>query len=303
MFKDGRPWALAALILIAFLAGIIVVYELREGGRKLFLESQDPEITQTANDEDWYVKKDSVAIRPGDAKPASVDPAGFRLAVWVRGQYRYIVAIVYWVLCSMTLMVLLRLFQFGYRFVGAKKFYPDKEDVGRFSSSKTDKKEILHEFREWVDERQKENKSHLWGIMQRTLATSAIMKDFRTDLIYTYFKREVDTVMEDILPKRLHETVAAASPAVGFFGTLLGMLYIFSTGDIPKGHLASTPEFAVGLRVAIITSLWGLMNLTIAVSVNYFINFIADRRSGRMIDVAADVIEDLEREIEKAGEN
>jgi biopolymer transport protein ExbB/TolQ len=278
-----KTWAPIIIIAISILAGLLLVLILRSGGVGLFKQ---------AGDEEFRLKTVEVPVdQERDVQSASEDPTGYNLSHKVAGYYRWIVFFVYWALASMTFTIFLRLIYFLYRFIGTGKHYPKRDEIAGFKPGVSGGSSEMEVWDDFASQVAKKDDLHFWSTLSDALASTTSRKERRFDLIFYHFKRGVERLANDLAPTTLYHTLASASPAVGFFGTLLGMLYIFGAGDTSTTRLASTPTFAVGLRVAIVTSLWGLFNLTLAVTFEFIINFASNRRTEAASDRAKSLIE------------
>jgi biopolymer transport protein ExbB/TolQ len=113
----------------------------------------------------------------------------------------------------------------------------------------------------------KNGDSEFW----RNLMESASIVDTsrRYDYLYMHLRSRIDEKIQKLGDMPLYDMIATGSPAAGFFGTLLGLIYIFTQSDINISSLAGSYQFWVGLKVAVITSLWGLLNLGLSVFFSY----------------------------------
>ena len=67
----------------------------------------------------------------------------------------------------------------------------------------------------------------------------------RVDHLYLHLRNRIDRITENMDEMSLYDSIATASPAAGFFGTLTGFLYIFSQGQ-SAANLSQSLEFASG---------------------------------------------------------
>jgi biopolymer transport protein ExbB/TolQ len=186
---------------------------------------------------------------------------------------------------------------------GYRDYYPSEVNLDELrrklpqsqdDEDTSEKDSVFDVVSSWVSKHRKKDRPFFWGILEDAFEGSAQERDRRTYLIFPQFAEGSETLMEKILPRRLNDVVIAISPAIGFFGTLLGLIFIFSSTSVAKAHLASSPEFAVGLRVAVLTSLWGLLNLVLAATSNYVSEFMTDHRIGEMKARARQIVDELE---------
>jgi len=262
------------IIIVSVLLGIITVFALRMKTESIFS-------TELQSEFDFTNRSLPVTITQADTTTAGVDPAGYTLSNIVHRFYPLLVRATYCMLAALTFALFLRALHFFHWFYFRSR--SNLSDDSLRGAMKHLKGKPWAEFRKKLQTLAEESGgSVFWNILRDAVSTSAVSKEKRYDLLYSYFKRGLEEKWEDNGPKRILDTVAAISPAVGFFGTLLGMLFIFSSAEGAVGRLADTPEFSVGLKVAITTSLWGLFNLTTAVIVQYFAQFFINGRDKRL---------------------
>ncbi|MBU1317561.1 MAG: hypothetical protein KKG33_05565 [candidate division Zixibacteria bacterium] len=224
-----------------------------------------------------------------------IDPSSFFLSSTVQSSYKLLISIGYFLLALMTIMMFLRFGLFVGRYtLGRPKFYPKDVELSRLLEGKDNGLTWL-DLQQLVFEQAKDPQPlHIWRIMGESISSSTVSAGERTDVLLSYTKRAIDRLMMDIGPQRLYDAVAAASPAVGFTGTLLGLLYIFSSSSqLQYGSMGGDAAFNVGLRIAIVTSLWGLANLTLAVLLDYFTGFLTDKKAAEMENLAKSLVEKL----------
>lgn len=218
---------------------------------------------------------DSSAAELGEN--ARVDPVGFSLANYMQAHYSQIVLVIYFVLGALAVAVVVRFLIFLITSLDRRRFYPDDVRLQFFTEGKM---KTWKDFSEAVMA-QDHLKSRFWRILKDSvLVTDA---SGRYDHLYLHLRNRIDRVTDYLNETALYESIATASPAAGFFGTLVGLLFIFSSSQGGMAGLSESPAFSVGMKVAIITSLWGLFNLGLAIVCGYFTRRIAEQIHQQMV--------------------
>ncbi len=221
------------------------------------------------------------------AETTSTDPVGFDLANYMEAKYPTIVLLTYFVLAALGLAAVVSLAIFVVFTAKREKYYPSDASLDHFLKQKF---QSWEEFCEYV-QAQDHRKSRFWRVLKDSvMVTNA---SGRLDHLYLHLRNRIDRITEAMDEMSLYDSIATASPAAGFFGTLIGFLFIFSQGQ-SAANLSQSLEFAVGLKVAIITSLWGLVNLGVAIGATYFSRRIVDQIHGQMVVRAVAVCEVVE---------
>jgi biopolymer transport protein ExbB/TolQ len=208
---------------------------------------------------------------------ARVDPVGFNLANYMHAHYSQIVLVIYFVLGALAVAAITRFLIFLFTSLSRQRFYPDDASLQFFTDGKL---KTWKDFSETVMA-QNHLKSRFWRILKDSvLVTDA---SGRYDHLYLHLRNRIDRVTDYLNETALYESIATASPAAGFFGTLVGLLFIFSNSQGGMAGLSESPAFSVGMKVAIITSLWGLFNLGLAIVCGYFTRRIAEQIHQQMV--------------------
>ena len=229
----------------------------------------------------------SESQRKDFAETTGTDPVGFDLANYMQAKYPTIVLLTYFVLAALALAVVVRFALFFLFSTKRDQYYPNNVELDHFLSQKFTTWDEFCRYTQTRDHR----KSRFW----RVLKDSVMVTDAsgRVDHLYLHLRNRIDRITENMDEMSLYDSIATASPAAGFFGTLIGFLYIFSQGQ-SAANLSQSLEFAVGLKVAIITSLWGLLNLGMAIGATYFSRRIIDQIHDQMVVRAVAVCEVVE---------
>jgi len=208
---------------------------------------------------------------------AKTDPVGFDLSNFVDENYENIAAGTYFILAALSFAVVARFVAFVLMTFKRNKYYPSDKELEEFLGTN---------FSGWKDfyARVREMR-HFGCAFWKVLKQSAtVVNDSRKyDHLYLHMRNRFDKVVENIHEVALYESIATASPAAGFFGTLIGLLLIFTQNDGGAAALAQSPQFVVGLKVALITSLWGLVNLGAAILFAYFTRKVTESIFDRMV--------------------
>lgn len=231
----------------------------------------------------------SEIVRKQFGETSGTDPVGFDLANYLHAKYPSIVLGIYFVLAALGIAVLVRFALFMMFSTKRDQYYPNDASLDHF---------LRQNFTSWEEfcqyaQAQDHLNSRFWRILKDSvLVTTA---SGRVDHLYLHLRNRIDRITENMDEMSLYDSIATASPAAGFFGTLIGFLYIFSQGQ-SAANLSQSLEFTVGLKVAIITSLWGLLNLGLAIAATYFsrrmINQIHDQMVVRAVAVC-EIVESL----------
>lgn len=208
---------------------------------------------------------------------ARVDPVGFSLANYMHANYGTIVLVVYYVLGALALAAIARFVIFLITSFDRRRFYPDNVSLQFFMKREP---RTWEEFSETVMA-QDHLRSRFWRILRDSVMVTEASG--RYDHLYLHLRNRIDRITEYLNETTLYESVATASPAAGFFGTLVGLLYIFSSSEAGIAGLSESPAFAVGMKVAIITSLWGLFNLGLSIICGYFTRRVVSRIHEQMV--------------------
>jgi len=219
---------------------------------------------------------------------ANTDPVGFDLANYMQANYDKIVLVVYFLLAALTLATLARFLTFVAMSIRRKKYYPDDVSLGFF---------LGHKPKTWQDFydsvlSQDHRRSRFWRILKDSIKVTNASG--RYDHLYLHFRNRIDRISEYLNETSLYESIASASPAAGFFGTLVGLLFIFSQSQGYMSGISQSPAFSIGMKVAIITSLWGLFNLGLSIVCSYFTKRIASQIHQQMVVRAVAVCEVVE---------
>lgn len=222
------------------------------------------------------------------AEVSKTDPVGFDLANYMQANYDKIVIIIYFVLAALALATVARFVMFLVTTSKREQYYPDDKAIDYF---------VNHSVQSW-DEfyhlalAQEHGKSKFWRILRDSAMVSNASG--RYDHLYLHFRNRIDRITEYLNEMTLYDSIATASPAAGFFGTLVGLLFIFSQAQGTVAGLSSSPSFAIGMKVAIITSLWGLFNMGLAILTSYFTRRIVAQIHHQMVVRAVAVCEMVE---------
>ncbi|MBU1318244.1 MAG: MotA/TolQ/ExbB proton channel family protein [candidate division Zixibacteria bacterium] len=219
---------------------------------------------------------------------AKTDPVGFDLANYMQANYDKIVLVVYFLLAALTLSTLARFLTFLAMSIRRKKYYPDDVSLGFFLGHKP---QTWQEFYDSVLN-QDHRKSRFWRILKDSIKVTNASG--RYDHLYLHFRNRIDRISEYLNETSLYESIASASPAAGFFGTLVGLLFIFSQSQGYMSSISQSPAFSIGMKVAIITSLWGLFNLGLSIVCSYFTKRVASQIHQQMVVRAVAVCEVVE---------
>lgn len=222
---------------------------------------------------------------------AQTDPVGFDLSNYLQANYDSIVLVIYFLLAALTLAAVARFLTFlGFSFYRGK-YYPDDVALEFFLGQKPDTWKAFFE----LVQSQNHRKSVFWRILKdSTMVTNA---SGRYDHLYLHFRNRIDRVTDALNETALYESIATASPAAGFFGTLVGLLFIFSQSQEYLSNISQSPAFAIGMKVAIITSLWGLFNLGVSIVCSYFTRKVVAQIHQQMVVravVVCEVVESLQ---------
>lgn len=208
---------------------------------------------------------------------AETDPIGFDLSNFVHNNYRAVVTVVYFILTALTLAVVARFVAFLLITVKRSKYYPTDKELEDFLQDDIDN---WNKFYKKVAG-MRHYGCAFWKVLKQS--ATVINDSKKYDHLYLHMRNRFDKVVENINEVSLYESISTASPAAGFFGTLIGLLFIFTQSENGIAQLTSSPMFAVGLKVAIITSLWGLLNLGAAIMFSYFTRKVTESIFDRMI--------------------
>jgi len=220
---------------------------------------------------------------------AETDPIGFDISNFVHDNYHTVVTVVYFILTALTLAVVARFIAFMLVTTKRNKYYPSDKELEGFleecPSSWSGFYEKVSKMRHYGNA--------FWKVLKQS---SSIINDSKKyDHLYLHMRNRFDKVTENINETSLYESISTVSPAAGFFGTLVGLLFIFTQSESGIANLTSSPQFAVGLKVAIITSLWGLLNLGAAILFNYFTRKVTESIYDRMVLKAFAICNVVER--------
>ncbi len=216
------------------------------------------------------------------------DPVGFDLANYMQANYDKIVLVVYFLLAALALATVARFLAFLATSLRREKFYPDNVTLEFFLDHRVDNWEDFYDLVQGQDHR----RSRFWRILKDSaMVTNA---SGRYDHLYLHFRNRIDRISEYLSEMALYDSIATASPAAGFFGTLVGLLFIFSQSQGHLSNISQSPAFSIGMKVAIITSLWGLFNLGLAIVCSYFTRRIAQQIHNQMVVRAVAVCDMVE---------
>ncbi|MFH1892641.1 MAG: MotA/TolQ/ExbB proton channel family protein [Candidatus Zixiibacteriota bacterium] len=271
--------------------------------------SGSSESTQPAGESQTFIQggneKGQKTESVGERLAMEQDPRGLQISYWAADYYAKVVFWVYYGLMVMSLMLLARIVLFILDIRRFRYFFPKKNDLEVLEAklrdlpeedrwkeleNKADERvhvgklsELLQKLRLKAKHPTLESTSHFWSILKGLVTSDVLRKNKNNDYYSAYVVSAVNTVWREIQPAKILESIMQASPAVGFFGTLIGLLFIFTRSEGAGANLAGTPEFAVGLRVAIITSLWGLFNLGLAVLIRFGSGYVGNWYSSKMV--------------------
>jgi biopolymer transport protein ExbB/TolQ len=220
-------------------------------------------------------ESDESAAEIGDA--ARVDPVGFNLANYMQAHYGTVVIVIYGLLGALCIAAVARFIVFLMKSFDRRRFYPDIQNLTIFL---TGRMTTWEDFSSTVMA-QDHLRSRFWRILKDSVKVTE--SSGRYDHLYLHLRNRIDRITEYMNETSLYESIATASPAAGFFGTLVGLLFIFSNSPGGMSSLSESPAFSVGMKVAIITSLWGLFNLGIAIIFGYFTKRISEGIHEQMI--------------------
>jgi len=196
---------------------------------------------------------------------AKVDPAGFTLSLYVTKYYSLIIFLIYWILASLSVLIGARTLTFLWTNWRRRSSVEQiNGDILRLDLGNED---LMANLRVIVEAKAREPKGEtdFWSIWRDITTIPIFTKQDRSDLIEPYFLDRFRRVMDELAPTRIPNLVSSLSPAIGFLGTLLGLLFVFTNaGGSESEQLANSPQFSTGLKVAVLTSIWGLTNLTIS---------------------------------------
>ncbi len=229
----------------------------------------------------------SEAQRKDFAETVSTDPVGFDLANYMQAKYPTVVLLTYFVLAALALAAVVRFAMFMVFSAKREQYYPSDESLDHFLKQKFETWDDFCQYAQVQDHR----KSRFWRVLKDSVMVTNASGRF--DHLYLHLRNRIDRITESMDEMSLYDSIATASPAAGFFGTLIGFLYIFSQGQ-SAANLSQSLEFAVGLKVAIITSLWGLLNLGLAIGATYFSRRVIDQIHEQMVVRAVAVCEIVE---------
>ncbi len=262
-----RDYFIAGIVVVLVLAvSIIAIWQLHSSA----VTKIDELASTSAEGDGGYLAEEL-----SDA--ARVDPVGFSLANYMHANYGTIVLVVYYVLGALALAAIARFIVFLTISFDRRRFYPDNLGLQVFLERKP---RTWEEFSETAMS-QDYLKSRFWRILRDSVMVTEASG--RYDHLYLHLRNRIDRITEYLNETTLYESVATASPAAGFFGTLVGLLYIFSSSETGIAGLSESPAFAVGMKVAIITSLWGLFNLGLSIVCGYFTRRIVSRIHEQMV--------------------
>jgi biopolymer transport protein ExbB/TolQ len=277
IYKRGNYFVSALATAVVMLISILVIWQMHSNAVSKIEKMEQQQVQEGSN----VAKQDALI------KAIRTDPVGFDLAVYMQAHYDQIVLLNYFVLAALCLAAIARFAMFAVSSSRRSQFYPDDKALDDF---------LRRDFRTWNEFyqfalAQDHRKSRFWRILKDSaMVTNA---SSRFDHLYLHFRNRIDRITENMSEMTLYDSIATASPAAGFFGTLVGLLYIFGQGQNAAG-LSQTPAFAIGMRVAVITSLWGLFNLGLAIAAAYFTRRIVDQIHHQMVVRAVAVCEVVE---------
>lgn len=208
---------------------------------------------------------------------ARTDPVGYDISNYLQANYGKIVLAIYFLLAALSLATVARFLIFLGMSFNRKKYYPDDTSLEFFLKHKP---KSWEEFYESIQNQDHRN-SRFWRVIKDSAMVTNASGHY--DHLYLHCRSRIDRIFDYLNETALYESISTASPAAGFFGTLVGLLFIFSQSQGYQGGLSQAPAFAVGMKVAIITSLWGLFNLGLAIVSSYFTRRIARRINEQMV--------------------
>jgi biopolymer transport protein ExbB/TolQ len=276
-YKRGNYLVSILAIAIVLIVATLVIWQMHSSA----VQKIDANLQQQARD------GVSEERRNDFIQSVRTDPVGFDLANYMQAKYSTIVLLTYFVLAALGIAVMVRLVIFLVLTSKRQQYYPDDPALERF---------LHQDFSSWDEfyravQAQDHRQSRFWRILKDSaMVTNA---SGRFDHLYLHFRNRIDRITESMDEMSMYDSIATASPAAGFFGTLIGFLYIFSQGQ-SAAHLSQSIEFAIGLKVALITSLWGLVNLGMAIGAAYFSRRVIDQIHHQMVVRAVAVCEMVE---------
>ncbi|MCC6964078.1 MAG: MotA/TolQ/ExbB proton channel family protein [candidate division Zixibacteria bacterium] len=277
VYKRGNYLVSALATVVVLLIAGLVIWRIHANAVTKIQTSLQQQAQQGVADEQ----------RQEFALSVTTDPVGFDLANFMQANYPTIVLLTYFALAALGLAAVVRFVIFMISSARRKQYYPDDAELEHFLHQK---------FQTWDDFyhytlKQNHRQTRFWRILKDSvMVTNA---SGRYDHLYLHFRNRIDRITESMDEMSMYDSIATASPAAGFFGTLIGFLYIFSQGQ-SAANLSHSLEFAVGLKVAIITSLWGLLNLGTAIAAAYFSRRVIDQIHHQMVVRAVAVCEIVE---------
>jgi len=267
VYDRKRDLIVASIVVLLVLAvSIIAIWQLHSSA----VSKIDDMVTASTVGEGGFTSEEL-----GDA--ARVDPVGFSLANYMQANYSTIVLVVYYVLGALALAAIARFIVFLITSLDRRRFYPDDSGLQVFVDRRP---KTWAEFSETVMA-QDYLKSRFWRIVRDSVMVTEASGKY--DHLYLHLRNRIDRITEYLNETTLYESVATASPAAGFFGTLVGLLYIFASSETGIAGLSESPAFSVGMKVAIITSLWGLFNLGLSIVCGYFTRRVVSRIHEQMV--------------------
>jgi biopolymer transport protein ExbB/TolQ len=199
-------------------------------------------------------------------KAAKTDKIGYGISNLIYDKYTLIITIVYGILAILSLLLLRELYK-TFSHLRANRQVPKPGELIEFRKKFEKGTDWTFYYETVVNYGVKNGNKEFW----RNLMESASIVDTskRYDYLYMHLRSRIDEKVQKLGDMPLYDMIATGSPAAGFFGTLLGLIYIFTQSDINISSLAGSYQFWVGLKVAVITSLWGLLNLGLSVFFSY----------------------------------
>lgn len=219
---------------------------------------------------------------------AKTDPVGFDLANYMQANYDKIVLVVYFLLAALTIATVARFLTFFIRSFKRSRYYPDNTSLQYFLSHNPSTWDDFYE----AAMSQNYRTSRFWRILRDSVMVTNASR--RYDHLYLHFRNRIDRVSDTLSETSLYDSIATASPAAGFFGTLVGLLFVFSQAQGYAGGMSQSPAFSIGMKVAIITSLWGLFNLGLAIVCSHFTRKITNKIHQQMVTRAVAICEVVE---------
>ncbi len=199
-------------------------------------------------------------------KAAKTDQIGYGISNLIYHRYSAIITMVYGILTILTLLLFRELYK-TYGHLWSRRYVPKPDELNEFKKKFEKGTDWSFYYATVVNYGIKNGDNEFW----RNLMESASIVDTsrRYDYLYMHVRSRIDEKIQKLGDMPLYDMIATGSPAAGFFGTLLGLIYIFTQSDINISSLAGSYQFWVGLKVAVITSLWGLLNLGLSVFFSY----------------------------------